>query len=126
MTGLVHLEVVVLADDPDPDWVAENVAALGAELGDLDVDDVEPAVGGEAPEGAKGVELLAIGALLVKLQRSSRVLQQVVDAVRDWAGRTGTRTVKMTVDGDVLEISGASTGDVKQLIDAWVERHGAS
>ena len=29
----------------------------------------------------------------------------------------------MTVDGDVVEITGASTTEVKQLIDAWVERH---
>ncbi len=30
----------------------------------------------------------------------------------------------MTVDGDVLEVTGASGPEVKQLIDAWVQRHG--
>jgi hypothetical protein len=51
------------------------------------------------------------------------VLRQVVDAVRDWVGRTGARSVKLTLDGDVLEVTGASGADMKKLIDAWVQRH---
>ena len=97
---------------------------LGEELSELDVDEVEPAVAGKAPAGAKGIELLALGSLAVTLGRSSKVLREVVEAIRDWAHRTGTRTVKMTIDGDVLEIAGASTQDMKTLIDSWVERHG--
>jgi hypothetical protein len=97
--------------------------ALGHELAELDVDEVVPVAAGEAPEGAKGIELLALGGLLIKLGRSSRVLREVVDAVRDWVGRTGATSVRMTVEGDVLEVTGASGADVKQLIDAWVQRH---
>ena len=121
---VIQLQVVPGGDAPDDDEaLAESVLALVDELADLDVDEVLPVAAGEAPEGSKGVELLALGGLLIKLGQSSRVLRQVVDAIRDWVGRTGARSVKMTVDGDVLEVTGASGADMKKLIDAWVQRH---
>jgi hypothetical protein len=121
---VIHLQVVPAGDAPDDDEaIAESALALGHELAELDVDEVVPVAAGEAPEGAKGIELLALGGLLIKLGRSSRVLREVVDAVRDWVGRTGATSVRMTVEGDVLEVTGASGADVKQLIDAWVQRH---
>lgn len=122
---LLTLEVELPIGDGDADGgeLTARVAALSAELLELDVDDVAPATGGEAPEGVKGLELVAVGALVVKLGRSAKVLRQVVDAIRDWAGRNDTRTVKVALDGDVLEITGASAGDVKSVVDAWVRRH---
>jgi hypothetical protein len=123
-TNVIRLQVVPTGDGaPDDEALAESALALGLDLAELDVEEVVPASAGGAPAGAKGVELLALGGLLVKLGRSTGVLGDVVDAIRDWVGRTGTRSVKMTVDGDVVEITGASTTEVKQLIDAWVERH---
>ena len=121
---VIQLQVVPAGDAPDDDEaIAESALALGDELAELDVEEVRPVAAGEAPEGAKGIELLALGGLLIKLGQSSRVLREVVDAVRDWVGRTGARSVKMTVDGDVLEVTGATSADVRQLIDAWVQRH---
>jgi PAS domain-containing protein len=125
VAGVILLQVVPAGDAPDDDEaLAESALALGDELAELDVDEVVPVAAGEIPEGAKGVELLALGALVVKLAGSARALRQVVDAIRDWVGRTDGRTVRMAVDGDVLEVTGASSTDVKQLIDAWVQRHG--
>jgi hypothetical protein len=121
---VIHLQVVPAGDGPDDDEaIAESALALGQELAELDVDEVQPVAAGEAPEGAKGIELLALGGLLIKLAQSAQVLRQVVDAVRDWVGRTGARSVKLTLDGDVLEVTGASGADMKKLIDAWVQRH---
>lgn len=124
MVDMIHVQVAVTSDDADSEALADGVVALGQELADLDVTDVAPAAAGDAPPGAKGVELLALGGLIVKLGRSSRVLREVVDAVRDWVGRTGARSVKMTIDGDVLEVTGASTSEVQVLVDTWVRRHG--
>jgi hypothetical protein len=122
---VIHLQVVLASGgESDNEAVAEGVLALGDELSELDVDEVEPVTAGDAPAGAKGIELLALGSLAVTLGHSSKVLREVVEAIRDWAHRTGTRNVKMTIDGDVLEIAGASTQDVKTLIDSWVKRHG--
>lgn len=124
MADIIHVQVAVTSDDADSEALADGVVALGQELADLDVTDVAPATAGDAPPGAKGVELLALGGLIVQLGRSSRVLREVVDAVRDWVGRTGARSVKMTIDGDVLEVTGASTSDVQALVETWVRRHG--
>ena len=122
---VIQLQVMPGSDAPDEDEaLAASTLALGTELGELDVDEVVPVTAGEAPAGAKGIELLALGGLLVRLGRSSQALRQVVDAIRDGVGRTGDRSVRMTVDGDVLEVTGASGSEVKQLIDAWVQRHG--
>jgi hypothetical protein len=122
---VVHLQVLPAGGGApdDEEAIAESALALSHELAELDIDEVVPASAGDAPEGAKGVELLALGGLLIKLGRSSKVLREVVDAIRDWVGRGEGRSVKMTVDDDVLEITGASKTDVKQLIDAWVQRH---
>jgi hypothetical protein len=120
---LLTLQVELPVGDGDAGDLAERVGSLSAELLELDIDDVAPATEGEAPEGAKGLELVALGALVVKLGRSAKVLHQVVDAIRDWAGRNDSRTVKVALDGDVLEITGASAGDVKTVVDAWVLRH---
>ena len=117
---LLHVQV---GEDPDDDSLAETVAVLSGELAELDVLAVGPEVAGSAPTGAKGIELLAVGTLLVKLGRSSKLLREVIDGVRDWMDRSDTRKVKMVVDGDVLEITGASDVDVKALVDAFVKRH---
>jgi hypothetical protein len=122
----LQVQVVLTGGESDSEALADSVLMLATELAELDVDTVEPAIAGDAPAGAKGVELLALGALVVKLARSAPVLRGVVRAIRDWAGRTETRTVSLTVDGDVLELTGASSSEVKALIDAWVERHAES
>jgi hypothetical protein len=116
---VIQLQVVPIGDD---EAVADAALALGQELAELDVEAVLPATAGAAPAGAKGIELLALGGLLVKLGRSTHALREVVDAIRQWVGRTGA-SVRVAMDGDVLEIKGASSADVKQLIDAWIQRH---
>jgi hypothetical protein len=116
---VIQLQVRPVGDDED---LAQAAAELQDELAELDVEAVLPATSGEAPAGAKGIELLALGGLLIKVGQSARVLRDVVDAIRQWVGRTGA-SVKMAIDGDVLEIKGASSADMKQLIDVWVQRH---
>lgn len=117
---------VVLADDgaSDADALSETAGRLGEELSGLDVDAVEPVSVGEAPPGAKGVELVALGVLVVRLARSRKVLGQVVDAIRDWATRNAGQHVRMEIDGDVIDVTGVSDADRAALIDAWLQRHG--
>ena len=79
---------------------------------------------GEAPEDAKDAGLLAAGELVVGLVASPVVLASVIDAVRSWLGRNRARSVKLTLDGDALEVSGVSSAEQDRLIDLWVSRHG--
>lgn len=102
---------VAVGPDTDAEEVAEATLQLRRELLDLDVDAVEPAGGGEPPQGAKAVELAALGALVVSVA-NSQLLGPVVAAIRSWLGGAPQRTVKLEFDGDVLELL-VRTGEVR-------------
>jgi hypothetical protein len=121
----LHLQVDGGADADDEE-VAELTQALRQELLQLDVEAVEPAVGGEVPPGAKAVEALAVGGLIVSLVKSAGMLGAVVDTVQSWLARLGSRSVKLELDGDVLEVTGISAQQQGDLIRTWVERHAAA
>jgi hypothetical protein len=120
--GELALEVETLPDT-DAEELAALVRRLRAELLDLDVDRVEPLTAGEAPEGAKGVELLALGGLVVQFVLQSEVLTSIVDGVRSWLQRQSARSVKLTLDGDSLEVTGVSSQEQDRLVELWIARH---
>jgi hypothetical protein len=117
--------VVSLDAGPDSDAaeVSDLTTKLRRELLQLDVDSVERPVEGPAPEGTRALDVVAIGTLIVNLVKASKPLQQVVDAVRNWLGSNESRSVRIEMDGDVLEIAGASSTDQERLITAWIDRH---
>jgi hypothetical protein len=120
-----HALTAELAAGPDVD--AEELAELSGRLRDalleLDVEAVEPASGDAAPEGAKGVELLAIGGLVIRFVMSPTMLKSMVDVAAGWLSRQQARSVKLTLDGDTLEVTGTSSEEQQRLVDLWVERH---
>ena len=125
MTG-EHSELAIeLLAEPDTDdqELAELAFRLRGELLDLDVEAVEPAATGQAPADAKGIELLAIGALIVRFALRPDVLRSVVSGVRSWASRQRMRSVKLTLDGDSLEITGPRSAEQERLVDLWIARH---
>ena len=107
----------------DADELDRLAASLRSELLELDVDAVEPVVGGAPPDDARAVDALVVGALLVRLARSTGVLSAVVQTVRTWVGERSDRRVRLELDGDVLELTGASDEERERLIDAWIGRH---
>jgi hypothetical protein len=123
--GELALEVVS-RPDTDSEELAELAHRLRTELLDLDVEAVEPMTAGEAPEGAKGVELLALGGLVVRFMVRQEVLTSIIHGVRSWLQRQSARSVKVTLDGDSLEITGASSAEQDRLVELWVARHAAA
>jgi hypothetical protein len=109
--------------DTDSEELAGLVQRLRAELLDLDVDRVEPLTAGEAPEGAKGVELLALGVLVVQFVLQPGVLTSIVDGVRSWLQRQSVRSVKLTLNGDSLEVTGVSSEEQDRLVELWIARN---
>ncbi len=123
----VELHVVL---EPEAAADAEETDRLGRqlrrELSELDVDDVAAVPAGEAPPGSKGVDAAAATELLVTLSASGGVFALVVATVKDWlARRAGGHKITLTVDGDTLELDGASPAERAQLIDTFVRRHQA-
>jgi hypothetical protein len=98
--------------DTDSEELAALVQGLRAELHELDVDGVEPLAAGEAPEGAKGVEL-ALRDLVVQFVLQPEVLTS--DGVRSWLQRQSARSMKLTLVRDSLEVTGVSSEDQDRL-----------
>jgi hypothetical protein len=117
---------VTSADDVDEDGLDQLVRKLRAELLDLDIplDAVELATEAAELPDAKGVGgLTTLGVLLVRFITRADVLAGVVGAVREWLERGRPGTVKMTLAGDTVEISGHLSPDQSRLIDLWIARH---
>lgn len=124
--ALSELRVELLpAADIDTEEMAGLTGRLRSELLDLDVDAVERAVSGAVPDAAKGADLIALGALVVQFADSA-MLHSLVGVVASWLGRQDHRSIKLTLDGDSLELSSVSTAEQQQLIDLWVNRHAFS
>ncbi|MEU9141964.1 hypothetical protein AB0D33_39535 [Streptomyces sp. NPDC048404] len=99
---------------------------LRAELRLLDVHSLRLVTEGVPPEGAKGVGPLTAGAVVLALSAPGGVLTSLVALVQDWLGRQSARhRVSVTVDGDTVELEQATPEERRQLIDAFVRRHGA-
>ncbi len=126
MARQATLEIQLGVEESDPQELAELTARLRRELLELDVASVDQAVAGEPPEGAKAVDLMVIGSLIVNLGRSAGALTSVVRAVQGWLGSQPARTVKLQLDGDSIELTGVKSGDQQKLIDLWIERHAAA
>src|SRR5918994_236322 len=109
--------VVGVGADADNEELERLTDQLRGELLQLEVDSVRRPQAGEAPPGAKVGGVLAIGALIVELARSSAVLTAVVGAVQSWVGSRRDRSVKLQLDGDSIEVTGISPSDQRKLID---------
>jgi len=110
--------------DTDAEELVQLAGRLRAELLDLDVDDVQQPPRAEAPVESKGGGWVTAGELVVQLVASAETLMSIITGVRSWLGRNSARSVKLTMGGDVLEVSGVSSAEQDRLIDLWVSRHG--
>jgi hypothetical protein len=108
--------------DADPEEVAEATLQLRRELLDLDVGTVEAPKAGEAPPGTRGVEVAALGGLVVSMAKPE-FLGAVIAAVRSWLSRSQRRSIKLALGDDVLELTGVSSDEQRRLADEWLRRH---
>jgi hypothetical protein len=122
--GLTELSVELHAGpDTDSEELTQLTGRLRAELLDLDVDAVSQPTRGEAPVDAKGAGLLAAAELVVGLVVSPEALASIIAGIRSWLGRNRDRSVKLTLDGDALEVTGVSSAEQDRLIELWLTRH---
>lgn len=112
-------------DGADAERLDTLTGYLRQELLQLDVDDVSRARAAEAPPGARGVDVMALGGLVVSLGQAAAGLKEVIAAARRWlsGGERVRRTVKIEIDGDLLELSEVSAAEQDRLVDVFVRRH---
>ena len=87
-----------------------------------DVDRLQSA-DAKAENTKSGTGLGVVGTLLITAP-SSAVLTAIVQILKSWVGRSNSRTAKVEIDGDVLEVNGISNSQRDLLIQQWLDRHG--
>jgi hypothetical protein len=91
----------------DPAELEQLALALRAELLELDdVSAVEQATAGPAPDGTKGLDVAAIGSLVVSVVPGVQAAAKVIEVVQRWLARRAASTppLKMTVGGNCIEL----------------------
>jgi hypothetical protein len=119
-TSALGVQVVAGPDD-EAEEIAEATRQLRRELLELDVA-VETPSAGEPPPGSRAIDVAMLGALLVHLADPD-MLAGVVAAVRSWLGGSSKHSIKMELNGDVLELKGVSSQEQRRLTDEWLARH---
>jgi hypothetical protein len=113
---------VAVGPDGDTEEVVQATLQLHRELLELDVDTVEVPSTGEAPPGSRAVDLESLGALAVNIAES-QLLTAVMATIRSWLTASSRRSIKLELDGDVLELTGVSSSEQRRLTDEWLDRH---
>src|SRR5262245_58332489 len=105
-------------EDVDPKEVDRQTVQLLGDLRRTDVDSVERVREGEAPEGSMGLEVVALGSLLVKLGPAA--IDKVADLFQAWLGRGANRTLEVKIGENSIVLTDASTDERRKLVDAVV------
>jgi hypothetical protein len=119
------LRLFLAEEDADLERLDTLTGYLRSDLIALDVDDVFPLPADTTPAGAKSGIATVIGGLLVNLGDAADGLAAVVSAVSQWLKRSDSpdRTVRIELDGDVLELHQPTPADQEQLIRLFISRH---
>lgn len=95
---------------------------LRRELLELDVEAVEPASRGEPPPGARAIDVAQVGMLVVTIANSASAILGLITAVHAWQQRNRRHDIRLTLNGQALEITGLSSTEQYRLAQAWLDR----
>jgi len=112
---------VAVAPDADAAELDDATLQLRRELLELDVSRVERPAGDSPPPGARAAEVAVVGTLLVTV--TQQVVAAVVRAVTGWIGRRDSRSVKLEIAGDSIEVTDPTAEEQRSLIEAFLARH---
>jgi len=123
---MTEIVLTVAEDGADEERLDDLGRMLRAELRDLpEATSVDALTKGEAPPGTRGGLVAAAGALVVTAQPQVAAVVKVVASLWEWlrrGGGGGKRTIRLEVDGDVIELSGASNELQEKLVEDWIAR----
>lgn len=117
----VRLELAAGGDEE----LEEATRSLRRELADLaPVTDANRAT---APPGTRALDPAELGALLVAVKPTADLLRALVTAARGWLSRARTpASIRLEIDGDVLDVKGTTTEEQRRLADEWIRLHSAN
>jgi hypothetical protein len=119
------------AGDSSAEETEGRTQGLRSELLDLDeVADVSRASAGPPPPGSRGLDVAALGALVVAVEPTIGALSRIVSVVRDWLAHRGGdehagESVRITVNGQSIELGAATAAQQQALVDEFLQAAGA-
>jgi hypothetical protein len=114
----------IVEDGSDSERLDQLALVLRQEILELDVESVSARTDGEAPPGTRGIDVAAAGALMVSLAPTVSAIGALMTTVLNWLQRgNSSRSVKIKIGDDELELTGASSEVQRYLVDEWVRRH---
>jgi hypothetical protein len=123
----VQIIQLTLRVEPDSEADAAELAVLASDLRDvlleLDIESADLLTRGQAPPGTRAGEMVMAGALTVMLARSKELVTKLIESVRWWASLGSGRTIRLELDGDVLEVNGLTRDDQRRLVQLFIDRH---
>ena len=128
MSDDITVEFVAGSSGADQAELEQLTQALRGEILQLeDVDSVERASAGPAPDGTRSGELAAIGKLIVAAVPGAEAAVKVLAVIRTWMGgrAAGAPTLKMTVGGNSIEIA-ADDDQQDALVEQFIKSVQAS
>ena len=121
MSEDIRVEFVGHAD-ADPEELDALTRALRSEILEVEeVDRVDQASAGPAPEGSKGLDVAAIGALVVGVAPGVQAVAKVFEVIRSWlADRSpSTPPLQMTIgDKSITVVAGEK--QQQELVAAFI------
>ena len=118
------LTVQIVTDtSTEADELEALTLALREELLGLEVASVDQVTDPQAPRDSKGGLSMLGGWLVVHL--GPEALRRVFSTVAAWATRAN-RTVELSIDGDILKLSGVDARIQTTIVDEWFARHARS
>jgi hypothetical protein len=112
----------VSGPDADPGEMDALTSALRAEILEVDeVDRVDQVSAGPAPEGSKGLEVAAIGALVVGVAPGVQAIAKVIEVVRGWLANRSASTPPLQMSiGDKSIVVKADKKQQDELVAAFI------
>jgi hypothetical protein len=124
MSQDILVELVAGSDETDPGEIDRLTQSLREEILLVDeVDSVDAASAGPAPEGTRAVDIAAIGGLVVAAAPTVEAVGKIVRVIREWFARrtqaAPDTTLKMTIGDNSIEIS-ANAEQQEQLVAEFI------
>ena len=108
--------------DADPEEIDTLTRALRAEILEVEeVDRVEQATAGRAPDGSKGLDVAAVGALVVGISPGVQAVAKVIEVVRGWLANRSPSTPPLQMSiGDKTITVVADKEQQEELVAAFI------
>jgi hypothetical protein len=123
--AVVSISVSLSESGADDERLDTLTRQMRDELRQLDVRDVRPAPAGtHPPPGSRGIDVASVGGLVVAMV-GTQGLAGVISTVLGWLGRGhgAPRNVRLELDGDVLELSAATSEQQDRLVEMFLSQH---